>query len=431
MSNPGLSRRDVMKWSGAATLALGSGLPLFGNGKETGVWTRPPEAATLYSKEYGRKRIARVQAAMKRAGLDALVIANRCLDYIGYVSNFHPYPLEPGAVLLLADGPSFVYVNTYSSAHTRALQAIVWVDELIDVPHDPVSEGSTLNLLNAVILELQKRNLQRGKIGFAGDEIDWILPFFFHDRLPNAHLEDANRTLTEVIVVKDDVEISLIRFAQRYIDEIAYPTFRETMRAGEIDQTVYARVLGNMLERGASPATVLLFDAGPAGSGTWASGTRGRRLERSDVILSEPTPAMDGYQAEKMFTFALSRDIPESQKRGSQVMFEAYQLLMQELKPGRSLTPIVEKVDAFIRKGGYPGATVPVGHWIGTQNHEGPRFTREGTKDWVLQPRMVMSWHPNVVIPGEVRTTCSTCVLITDTGIEDLSAVKMEPIYYL
>ena len=132
-----------------------------------------------------------------------------------------------------------------------------------------------------------------------------------------------------------------------------------------------------------------------------------------------------------MYTFALGRDIPESQKRGSQVIYEAYQLLMGELKVGQALTPIVEKVEAFIRSHGYEGSTVPVGHWIGTQNHEGPRFTVEGTRGWVLQENMVMSWHPNIVVPGQVRTTCSTCVLITKNGAEDLSSIKMEPVYYL
>jgi Xaa-Pro aminopeptidase len=391
----------------------------------------PAEVATLYSKEYGRHRIQKIQAAIRQADLDALIVTNRCLDYIGYVSNFHPYPLEPGMALVLADGPSTLFVNTYSSAHTRALIPLVRTDELVDVPRDSVSEGSNQNLVNACIQRLQDRKLQRGRVGLAGDEIDWLLPFYFRDRLPDLKVEDANRTLTQVIVVKDEVELALIRFAQRLIDEVAYPSFRRELHPGAMDQLVYARVLAGMIEWGANPATVLLFDAGPAGSGTWASGIRGRKLEKSDIILSEPTPNIAGYQSEKMYTFALGREIPESQKRGSEVIYEAYQLLMSELKVGRELTPIVQSVEAFIRDHGYEGSTVPVGHWIGTQNHEGPRFTVEGTRGWLLQKDMVMSWHPNLVVPGKVRTTCSTCVVLTDKGAQDLSTVKMEPIYYL
>jgi Xaa-Pro aminopeptidase len=431
MTDVRLNRRDVLRYGTFAAGAMAvSSFKLPKSPSEQ--YLEPPKAArTLYSKEYGRSRIQKVQNALRRADLAALIIANRGLDYIGYVSNFHPYPLQPGLALVLADGPTFLFVNTYSSAHTRALRPVVWVDELIDVPRDAVSEGSNQNLVDFCINELRRQKLDHARIGLAGDEIEWILPYYIRGKLPSAEIVDASRTLTEMIVVKDDVEISLIRFAQRYIDEVAYPTFRRTLKAGENDQAVYAEVLGNLIAAGASPHTVLLFDAGPAGSGTWASGPRGRRLEKSDIILSEPTPAIAGYQAEKMYTFCLGRDIPESQRRGSEIVHEAYQMLMEELKPSRELTPIVEKVDTFLRRKDYEGATVPMGHWIGAQNHEGPRFTREGTIGWVLRPNMVMSWHPNIVIPGKVRTTCSTCVLITEKGVEDLSAIKMEPMYYI
>jgi Xaa-Pro aminopeptidase len=380
-----------------------------------GYWNFPEAAKTLYSREYGKARIGRVQEAIARAGLDALVVTNRALNCIGFVSNFQPYALQPGLAL----------------AHTRALQAIVWNDEFIEVPHDAISEGSNQNLVDECVAQLQKLGLGRGKIGLAGDEIDWILPSYLREKLPNARFEDANRALTSVVAVKDEVEITLIRFAQRFLDELAYPAFREHLRPGAVDYEVAGKVLGKLLEHGAGAATWLLWDAGPAGAGTWASGARGRALQRGDIVLSEPTPNIAGYQSEKMYVFALPGEIPESQKRASQVVYEAYLQILEDLKPGRELTPIVERGEDYLRKHGYPGSTVPIGHWIGTQNHEGPRFTSEGTAGWVLEPNMVMSWHPNLVIPGEARTTCSTCVLITDRGAEDLSSVKMEPIYYL
>src|SRR5207253_10941897 len=88
MKDSVFSRRDALKWGGLATGALGGwDLRSFGNGTAEGNWMRPAEASTLYSKEYGRKRIQKIQTAIKRADLDALVIANRCLDYISYVSN--------------------------------------------------------------------------------------------------------------------------------------------------------------------------------------------------------------------------------------------------------------------------------------------------------------------------------------------------------
>lgn len=396
-----------------------------------GNWTFPDATRIVHSKDYGRKRIQKVQAAIGKAGLDALIVMNRGLNSIGYVSNFHPYPLQPGLALLPADGPTSLFVNTYSPAHTRSLQAMIWNDEFFDVPHDPISEGSNQNLADACSDQLKKLKLSRGRIGLAGEEVDWILPSYFRESLPRARFEDANRTLNEVVVVKDEIEIALIRFAQRYLDEIALPAYKEYLRVGATDYEVAGKVMGALLERGAGAQTWLLWDAGPAGAGTWASGTRGRKVQSGDIVLTEPTPNVAGYQSEKMYAFAMGRDIPESQRRGAQVVYDAFLEIMDSLKPGKELTPIVDRAEAHLREQGYTGNTVAIGHWIGMQNHEGPRFTAEGIKGWVLQPNMVMSWHPNVVVPGEVRTTCSTCILITDKGAEDLSAVKMEPLYYL
>lgn len=263
MHDSELNRRELLKLAALATGGMASLHPdVFGqsadatkakntkgNAENAGsALDRPPEVATLYSKEYGRRRMQKIQAAIRRANLDALVVTNRGLDYIGYVSNFHPYPLEPGLALVLADGPSTLFVNTYSVAHTRALIPIVRTDELVDIPRDSVSEGSNQNLVDACIQRLQDRKLSSGRIGLAGDEIDWLLPFYFRDRLPNAKTVDANHTLTEVIVVKDEVEIALIRAAQRIIDEVAFPSFRQELRPGAIDQVAYAHVLAGMLE---------------------------------------------------------------------------------------------------------------------------------------------------------------------------------------
>jgi Xaa-Pro aminopeptidase len=427
------TRRDFLR---AGAIATAAGLSAFAphasaQSEPSRLWKLPDEAATLHSHEYGGKRLHKIQSAIRQANLDALVIANRSVDYIGYATNFHPYPLQPGVALIPAEGSTFLFVNTYSDAHTRALRPTVWVDEFIDVPHDPVSEGSNKNLLDAAIRQLEQMKLARGRIGLSGDEIDWLLPSYFREALPSARLTDAMDVLDRLIVVKDETEIAVIRFAQRYIDEVAYPAFRELLRPGEVDQSVYVGVLEAMLERGASPSTVLLFDAGPAGAGTWASGAHRRPLEAGDIILSEPTPVIAGYQSEKMYTFALGHAIPESQKRGADVIYDAFQLVMAELKPGRELSKIVDAVESLVRKAGYPGCTVPIGHWIGTQNHEGPRFTAQGIQGWTLRENMVMSWHPNIVVPGQVRTTCSTCVVIREHGPEDLSSVKMRPIYYV
>jgi Xaa-Pro aminopeptidase len=391
----------------------------------------PPEAGILFSKPYGQRRIRKIQQAVRENDLDALIVCNRALQYITYASNFWPFAEEPGLALIPAQGEPSLLVQTYSAVHSRALKSFVWIDDIVDVPHEAISETSDFNLVKQCLASLKSRKLERGRIGLAGGEVDWGLRCYLREQLPHAQIESSDRVLWALIFVKDDVEIALQRYAQRYIDEVAYPAFIGHLAPGVLDDVVFGSVMGNMLKQGADASTVLLFDAGPAGAYTWASGARHRAIEKGDIVLSEPTPSVATYQVEKMYTFAVGRDIPESQKRAAQVVYESFLLLMDELKPGRELTPILEKCVAYIQGKGYPAPPLPMGHWIGVQNHEGPVFTVEGTRGWVLEPGMVMSWHPNMVVKGETRTTCSTCVVITQTGVEDLSKIKMQPMYYV
>ena len=102
LANPGLG------WATGGTQA--SEMPTF---------PKPPQVAVLNSKEYGLKQVQKFQDGVRGAGLDALIISNRCLDYAGYASNYHPSSMQPGVVFIPAEGNPILFVQMYSSAHAR------------------------------------------------------------------------------------------------------------------------------------------------------------------------------------------------------------------------------------------------------------------------------------------------------------------------
>ncbi|MBI3948862.1 MAG: aminopeptidase P family protein [Acidobacteria bacterium] len=397
----------------------------------------PPEAKMLDSKEYGQGRIRRVQEAIKKSGLDALIISNRALDYLGYVSNFHPSSLQIGVAFIPAEGAPTLYIQMYSSVHARTAKKTIWIEDVVDVPKDPVSESSSLNFYQEVINKLKDLKLTRGRIGLAGGEVDWMLPYYFRSELSELRVEDANPMLWSLVIVKDDVELAFMRHAQKIIDEVVYPQYQKSAVVGALDADAQFELLSAMLKAGVDIRnSSVSFGAAPYSSGTWAGPVANRRIQKGDIILSEPIPYVKRYNVEKMFTFAVGKDIPESQKRGAQVIYESFLMALDELKPGREMRSIFEKCNNFIKSKGYEeGSTVLIGHWIGAAgartSHEGARITSEGTQGLILQPGMVLSWHPNVVVPGEVRTCCSACLLITEKGVESLSKIPMEPLYYV
>ncbi len=443
MTQRAVDRREVMK----AALAMGIGASVgcsagtpAGSTAAAGAapprqarFAAPPEAATLNSKEYGQQRIGKVQAALKKAGYDALVVSNRALDYLSYVSNYHPSAMQSGVAFIPAEGAPTLFIQMYSSAHARVAKKTIWLDDVVDVPKDPMSESSSENFYKAVVERINERKLGAGKIGLAGGEVDWLLAPFLQKQLPRARFEDANGFLFSLAIVKDPVELGLMRHSQRMIDEVAFPVYQSSLRPGALDADVYADVLDAMLRAGAdASSTRLILGAAPYDSGTWASGVVDRQIQAGDIILTEPIPRVRSYQVERMFTFAVGRNVPETQKRGAQVVHESFELTMNELKPGVEMLGVYEKCNNYIKSKGYEeGSTVLIGHWIGVGNHEGWRISPEGTKGLMLQPGMVLSWHPNIVVPGQLRTCSSACILITEQGAENMSKVPMEPMHYV
>ena len=397
----------------------------------------PPEVKIIQSKEYGQKRIQQFQDAVKKAGLDALILSNRSLDYIAYMSNYDPDAMEPGVAFIPAEGSPKLFLQMYSSAHERLARKTIWIDDIVEVPKDPVIEATTLNFYKQVVDTLKDKKLTRGRVGFAGGELDWVLPDYFRTQLPGLRMEDGNPVLWSIVEVKDDVELALMRFTAQVSDEVAVPLIKKLLVPGTLDKEIFNEVLYAMMKAGATSSLNLILGASPYSAGIWATAPLYRKIAPKDIVLCEPIITTVGnYQTERMYTFAVGKpsDFPESQKRGAQVVYESYQIIVEGMKPGVELRTVYEKADNYIKSKGYPGgSTVLIGHFIGRNNHEGPRITSEGTKGLILKPGMVLSWHPNVVVFGDggVRAITSGCILITDKGAEMMSKLPLEPMVYV
>lgn len=436
MAKTNLRRRNVLQGgllAGAA--AFTAPVISYGLSREAPSGTRspvPPELSVLNSKEYGQKRIRRIQEVIKKNGFDAFVISSFHMNYTAYVANYHPSLLMwPAAVFIPAEGAPTLWMRTYPGPHERGIRETLWIDDAHNLPGDEISENDYTKCYEACVEKIKSLKLTRGRIGLVGDEIDWLLTYYFRDKLPGLRVENANPVLDALRIVKDDEELALMRKAQRINDEVAYPRLRELLVPGARDYDIYGEVVGSMIKSGADAMSLLILGSDPPTAGTWADWPSGKRVKQGDIVLAEPIPYVGHYNVEKMFTIAVGKDIPDTQKRAAQVIYDSFLIALDGMKPGVELRLVLEKCINFIKSNGYEGSTVLIGHWIGLGNHEGPRITPEGTRGLILKPGMVVSWHPNVVVPGEARTCCSACLLITDKGVESMSKIPLEPMYYV
>lgn len=80
--------------------------------------------------------------------------------------------------------------------------------------------------------------------------------------------------------------------------------------------------------------------------------------------------------------------------------------------------------EVFIREGLDDYALRGLGHGIGLQIHECPRV--QIGKDTVLKPNMIFTIEPGLYFPGVCGVRTEDDVLVTESGVENLSHTPHE-----
>ena len=281
--------------------------------------------------------------------------------------------------------------------------------------------GGNQTVLQSVADQLRSRKLDGGRLGLAGAEIDWAERLFFAQSLPKLNLADANVMLDRLRIVKGDEEIELMRHSAR-IGDAAMREVQKYIAAGVTDSQLYARGQASMLAAGAEEDTFVLMGIGPNQNAMLMELLNGRKIRRGDVVVYEALPFYRLYNTELAVTFSLGR--PSAiQQRAAEASQTAYEAGVAEVRPGVPVSKAVDASLAAFRAHGFDAFTHTPGHFIGLDNYEGPSLR---SRDLILEKGMIFSFHPNIVIPGQVKQEICGLLLVTSHGVENLS--KYSPV---
>ena len=377
-------------------------------------FVRPP-----ITPENFRKRLSRVRSKMQQEGISSLLVSsvlNHAVRYLGFFDS-ELQGRGSGApqlvsVLLPVDRDPILFLQTFTAAsymRPRA-QGGSYIEDIRLVG------GDNENVLRLVSDQLRSWRLERERLGLAGGEIEWAEKLFFAQELPNLKLVDANKLLAYLRIVKEPEEINLIRQSAA-IGDVAMLEVERHMAAGMTDFEIYSRGDAAMRRAGAEEETFVLMGIGPNPSAMLMEGLNGRQLRKGNVIVYETLPFYRLYNSELAVTFSLGPP-NDVQKRAAKACEAAYKSGVASIKPGVTGADIVDASLKDFHANGFESFTHAPGHFIGLDNYEGPSL---GSRDLVLEPGMVFSFHPNVVIPDQVKEEISGLILVTDKGAENLS----------
>jgi Xaa-Pro aminopeptidase len=366
---------------------------------------------------YYAQRWQRAQDAMRRDGIDAVVLAPSADLY--YMSGYAAKPTErfTGFVLPAAGGPSLVTpafeLARLSTEFQAAVRCRTWAET-----DDPLR-------LTAEILRAPGgggRASGRRHIAAANQMWSEFL-LGLQALMPDAKWSPAGLVLTPLRMVKDDTERRLLAEAQVLAEE-ALRHLIEAGFAGKTERAVAAALVDARRAVGLDPTgSAGIIGSGPNGASPHHMNSD-RVIARGDAIVIDFGGGHHGYRADITRTFHVGPATGEF-TRVYETVRAANAAAFDAIRPGATCQSIDAAGRTVIERAGYGEYfTHRLGHGIGLDGHEPPYMIAGNTLPLAVD--MTFTDEPGVYLPGNFGVRIEDVVTVTAAGAERLTSFPRE-----
>jgi Xaa-Pro aminopeptidase len=372
-----------------------------------------------------RQRLAALRQSFGECGVDALLVTHPA--NLRYLVSFDG---SMGALLLSEKGSSLIVDGRYL---TSARERLAGFDDLrrIDIE---LADGS----LEESIAEIVLKGPRISNLGVEAAAISLSRFNRLSEALGRAaagipgaiapRLQATEGLVEQRRIVKDAMEIAILREAARRLSAVAREVLRASVRVGRSERDIAGDIDAALRRAGFErPAFETVVASGPNGALPHARPT-GRTLEGSDGVLLDFGGIYDGYCVDLSRTVQLS---PETDEFGRllDAVRAAHAAAILAVAPGVRASAVDSAARDALGRFGFRDAFVHgTGHGLGLEVHEGPRLAKAGSAltDQLLQPGMVFTIEPGAYVPGLGGARIEDDVLLTETGCEVLTDVPID-----
>ena len=392
------------------------------------------------------RRWNRTRELMRSKGVQCLIVPPKGREeMVGYLSNelaegILIFPLESDPVQLTWSG-------------SRLLRRLVAAQQGIQPWVEDIRQGTCGP---DVVKVIRERGVEKARIGVVGVDTwgpgdpEGYVPYKTWNAilkgLPEATFTDISEAFGEMVLVKSEEEIRLMRYSAD-IGEEACRTMLEMVKPGLKERELYAAIMAVIYRSGAvSPDPFLILYSGVEniswGSPMWHyQGGPERTIQAGDLVFAEIFPRYAGLESQQQMTVHLQPFHPVLMEC-ARVARQAYDEGIKALRPGTTFQKVCEAMDAPVREAGCWHLTPhihtlsPLGwvsmihgrieeapgmEWVGGKAHS------VGVKggDLVIKPGMVFEMEPNAC-KGMHRVNLGGTVVVTERGVEELNHLSME-----
>ncbi len=240
---------------------------------------------------------------------------------------------------------------------------------------------------------------------------------------PGCRLRPAGGVVEDLRVVKDQVELGLIRQAARLTSQV-FDEVRKLARPGVREVDLAAEVEYRMKRHGAEGVAFETFVASGPRSALPHARASSKSLKKNEFVIFDLGAIMDGYAADMTRTVYLGS--PDARvRRIYQAVLRAEKKGIQAVKPGVRAGSVDSATRRALARDGL-GAyfTHSTGHGVGLEIHEKPRLGRRETQR--LPAGSVVTVEPGVYLEGFGGVRIEDTVVVAEGGAEVITSSSKE-----
>ncbi len=147
-------------------------------------------------------------------------------------------------------------------------------------------------------------------------------------------------------------------------------------------------------------------------------------LQKGDFFTLDFGVTIDGYVSDMTRTVAIG-ECSDEKRRVYETVLKAQQASFDAIKLGGKCSDVDKAARDLIYSAGYEGCFGHgLGHGLGMQVHEDPRFS--AVSQDIVEPGIVMSVEPGIYLEGKFGCRIEDVVYVTETGFINLTGSKKE-----
>lgn len=359
---------------------------------------------------YPVSRLAAVQEATAKAGIDALLLTPG--PDLRYVSGYDAKPLERLTCLVVpASGEPYMLVPRLelpaaqaSPASRLGLEFVAW-----DETDDPYSLAAA-------------RLGRPATVGLA-DRMWAMASLRFRAALPGAEQVLAGRVLRELRMRKSPAEVAALREAGAAIDAV-HRQVPGLLRAGRTEREVARDIAEAILAAGHASVDFVIVASGPNGASPHHD-VSDRMIQAGEpVVVDIGGQLHNGYCSDSTRTYCVGEP-PADFAAYYEVLRRAQEAACAAVRPGVPCESIDAAARDLLTEAGYGDYFVHrTGHGIGIETHEEPYIVAGNGEP--MEPGFAFSVEPGVYLPGRHGARIEDIVVCGQSGPERLNDTPRE-----